>query len=62
MEITAKEAARLAGITARHIRHLVRSGKVSGRKERNPGKPGPTTWRVDRDSLLQYIESTKEVK
>lgn len=62
MEITAEEAARLAGITARHIRHLVRSGKVSGHKERNPGKPGPTTWRVDRDSLLQYIESTKEVK
>lgn len=59
MYITVEEAAKVAQVSTRHIRTLLTSGKIAGKKERNIGKPGPKHWKVDRASLLSYIESTK---
>lgn len=46
--ITTTEAVELTGYSPRHIRRLIKSGKVKGQKFGN-------TWQVGRVSLLAYV-------
>lgn len=48
--ITTAEAAQLTGYNNEHIRRLVRSGKIRGRKF-------GIVWQVDRTSVLKYLEN-----
>ncbi len=47
------EAADLAGYHREHVRELLRAGRVRGRKFAG------VIWQVDRDSLLEYVESQR---
>lgn len=52
--ITTAEAAELSGYHAEHLRELLRSGKVRGRKF------GRLVWQVDRQSLKKHMELMRE--
>ena len=47
--ITTEEAAKISGYHLDHLRRLIRSGRIFGRKF------GPV-WQVDRDSLIRYLK------
>ncbi|MBN1665957.1 MAG: helix-turn-helix domain-containing protein [Anaerolineales bacterium] len=47
--LTTQQAAELASYHPEHIRRLLRSGDVTGRK-------WGTSWQVNRDSFLAYLE------
>lgn len=57
MDITISEAAKLSGYTTRQIRSLAKAHKITARKVRNIGRPGPATWVIDKTSLEAYIQS-----
>jgi excisionase family DNA binding protein len=48
--ITTAEAAQLTSYNPEHIRRLVRTGKVKGKK-------WGREWMVDKNSLITYLES-----
>jgi excisionase family DNA binding protein len=52
--ITTDEAAQLIGYTRRHVRRLVETGKVNGRRF---GK----VWQVSRSSLLAYLRRAEKL-
>jgi excisionase family DNA binding protein len=47
--LTTYEAAKLSGYHLNHVRRLIRSGQVKGRKFL-------TVWQVSRQSLLAYLK------
>lgn len=51
--ITTSESAGLSGYTPEHVRRLVESGKVKGRKF-------GIVWQVDRASLLAYVKAAEK--
>lgn len=57
MEISISDAAKLTGYTTRQIRALAKAGKITARKSRNVGKPGPATWTIVKESLELYVQS-----
>lgn len=50
--LTVKEAAKLSGYNADHLRELIREGKIKARKF-------SIVWMVDRKSLLAYKEKAQ---
>lgn len=52
--ITSAEAAELTGYTPKHVRRLVESGKVEGKRF---GK----VWQVSRSSLLAYARKVEKM-
>ena len=51
--LTTEQAAELSGYHPNHIRRLLRSGEVDGRK-------WGQAWQVDRGSLMGYLERIGE--
>jgi excisionase family DNA binding protein len=47
--LSTSEAAKLSGYHPDHIRRLIRSGEVAGRKWGN-------AWMVDKESLLNHVQ------
>ncbi len=53
--ITTKEAAELTGCHVKHIRRLVKEGKITGTKR------GGRDWWVDKASVKAYIAEMKRL-
>lgn len=51
--LTTTEAAELSGYHPERIRELVRDGRINGRKF-------GIVWQIDRDSLLAFLEESKD--
>jgi len=49
--IGSDEAARIASLSQNHIRHLLRTGKISGKKI------GPRLWVTTREQIERYLAS-----
>jgi excisionase family DNA binding protein len=52
--LTTEEAAGLSGYHVNHIRRLLRSGEIAGRK-------WGQAWQVSKASLLSYLEAAKKL-
>ena len=52
--LTVEQAAELSRYHPNHIRRLLRSREISGRK-------WGQTWQVDRDSLVTYLKAAEEI-
>lgn len=52
--ITVKQAVELSGYKDHHIRDLLRSKRIKGKKWGN-------TWQVDKTSLLRYIRDVQKL-
>lgn len=50
--LTVKEAAKLSGYNADHLRELIRDGKIQARKF-------SIVWQVNKESLLAYMKKTQ---
>ena len=48
-ELTVTEASELSGYSGRHIRRLVKQGRVEGRRA------GDWLYLIDRESLMAYV-------
>lgn len=53
-QLSTIEAAKLAGVTRRHVRRLLQDGDLEGRKLND------WVWLVDQRSLERWIEKRKE--
>lgn len=52
--LSVKEAAQIAGYHIEHIRRLIRTGEIKGRKI-------ITVWQVNRASLMAYLKRTEDL-
>jgi excisionase family DNA binding protein len=53
--LSVEEAVELSGYHPQHIRDLARDGRVTARRF------GRRAWRIERGSLLEYVESMQEL-
>lgn len=51
MYVTIKEAAKIANVTEKSIRNWIKQNKITAEFS-----PGLRRWRIDKQSLLEFIE------
>jgi excisionase family DNA binding protein len=52
--LTTIEACEISGYTPQHVRYLIRSGKIQGRR-------WGRDWQVAKQSLLDYLQQSEEL-